>query len=147
VAHSASERAKNEMSALVEGYARCADGRDSDGFRALFADDAVLTVIEPDGTPRPPLVGVEQIAKIPVRLGRYDRTVHLVGDHRVEPDGPDAAAGTVECEAHHHLGATDTVMTITYEDRYRRTESGWRFAERTVRIRHQEDRRIERDET
>jgi ketosteroid isomerase-like protein len=135
------------MSALVEGYARCADGRDTDGFRALFADDAVLTVIEPDGTPRPPLVGVEQIAKIPVRLDRYDRTVHLVGDHRVEPDGPDAATGTVECEAHHHLGAADTVMTITYEDRYRRTEAGWRFAERTVRIRHQEDRRIERDET
>jgi ketosteroid isomerase-like protein len=147
VAHSAPERAKNEVWGLVEGYARCADGRDVDGFRALFADDAVLTVIEPDGTPRPPLVGVDQIAKIPVRLGRYDRTVHRVGTPEVDADGPDAATGTVECEAHHHLGATDTVMTITYEDRYRRAEDGWRFAERTVRIRHQEDHRIEGDET
>ena len=145
--HSAPERANFEVGGLVDGYARCADARDADGFRALFADDAVLTVIEPDGTPRPALVGVDQIAKIPVRLGRYDRTVHRVGAPQVEPDGPDAATGTVECEAHHHLGDTDTVMTITYEDRYRRTEDGWRFAERTVRIRHQEDHRIEGDET
>ena len=136
-----------ELHELTLRYADCADARDADGFRALFADDAVLTVIEPDGTPRPPLVGVDQIAKIPVRLGRYDRTVHRVGAPRFEAAGPDAATGTVGCEAHHHLGETDTVMTITYEDRYRRTEDGWRFAERTVRIRHQEDHRIEGDET
>jgi hypothetical protein len=80
-----------------------------------------------------------------VRLGRYDLTVHVVGAPLVEPDGPDAATGTVECEAHHHLDGTDTVMTITYEDRYRRTGDGWRFAERTVRIRRQEDREIEGD--
>jgi len=136
-----------ELRDLALGYARCADARDADGFRALFADDAVLTVVEPDGTARPSLVGVDQIAKIPVRLGRYDRTVHLVRAQRAEPDGPDAATGTVECEAHHHLDGTDTVMTITYEDRYRRTDGGWRFAERTVRIRRQEDRQIEGDVT
>ncbi len=133
-----------EIRALVLGYATGADHRDVARFAALFADDARLTVVEPDGTLRPSLVGVEQIAKIPVRLGRYDRTIHLVRSHRVDPTmSPDAATGTVECEAHHHLGGTDTVMTITYEDRYRRTEDGWRFAERTVRIRQQEERRIE----
>jgi ketosteroid isomerase-like protein len=137
----------DELRALVEGYATCADGRDADGFRALFTDDAVLTVVEPDGTARPSLVGADQIAKIPVRLGRYDRTVHLVGAPLVEPDGADGATGTVECEAHHHLDGTDTVMTITYEDRYRRTADGWRFAERTVRITHQVDRQIEGDVT
>jgi hypothetical protein len=138
---------REELQELALGYADGADRRDVEAFATLFAEDARLTVVDPDGTARPSLVGRDAIAAIPDRLRRYDRTVHVVREQRVEPDGPDTATGTVDCEAHHHLGDTDTVMTITYEDRYRRTEDGWRFAERTVRIRHQEDHRIKGDET
>jgi ketosteroid isomerase-like protein len=142
VAHSAPQRAKNEIRALVDGYARCADARDVEGFRDLFTDDAVLRVVEPDGTVRPPNVGLDVIAQIPARLGRYETTHHLVSDHRVTADGPDAAHGTAACEAHHHLGGTDTVMTITYVDHYRRTDAGWRIAEREVRIERREERPV-----
>jgi 3-phenylpropionate/cinnamic acid dioxygenase small subunit len=132
---------------LVDGYAACADARDVDGFRGLFTEDAVLTVVEPDGTVRPPNVGLDVIAQIPVRLGRYERTRHVVGEHRVEGGpGPDEATGTVACEAHHHRRGTDTVMTITYEDRYRRTDAGWRIAGRTVRIEHRADRPVSDEE-
>jgi hypothetical protein len=135
-----------ELAPLVEGYARCADARDAEGFRALFTDDAVLTVVEPDGQARQPLVGIDAIARIPVRLGRYERTRHLVSDHRTDGAGDGEATGTAACEAHHHLDGTDTVMHITYLDRYRRTAGGWRIAERTVRIDRLEERPIDEEE-
>ena len=94
--------------ALVEGYARCADRRDAEGFGALFTDDARLVVVEPDGNARRPLVGRDALAQIPVRLGRYDETRHLVSDHVVEVDGPDDAHGTARCEAHHHRDPLQT---------------------------------------
>jgi 3-phenylpropionate/cinnamic acid dioxygenase small subunit len=144
-AHGAGNRANfglGELRGLVEGYARCADQRDVEGFAALFTEDARLTVFDPDGTARRPLVGRDVIAAIPERLRRYERTRHIVSDPVVTDEGPEAASGTARCEAHHHLDGVDTVMTITYVDRYRRTASGWRIVEREVRITRQEDRPI-----
>jgi len=127
---------------LVDGYAQAADARDVERFAALFAEDARLTVIEPDGTARPSLVGRMAIATIPERLRRYERTEHHVRDLVVEPDGREDAHGTAACEAHHLHEGVDTVMTITYVDQYRRTPAGWRFADREVRITRLEDRPI-----
>jgi len=62
-------------------------------------------------------------------LGRYERTMHFVGNHRAEIDGDDAT-GITYCFAHHISGGADHVMAIRYVDRYRRTPGGWRIAER-----------------
>jgi ketosteroid isomerase-like protein len=127
--------------ALVDAYARCADERDVEGFAALFTDDARLTVYEADGTARRPLIGRSTIATIPERLRRYERTEHRVRDHQLTAEEPDTASGTAQCEAHHHLGGVDTVMWITYVDRYRHSADGWRIEDREVRIIRQEDRK------
>jgi ketosteroid isomerase-like protein len=126
--------------ALVDAYARCADERDVEGFAALFTEDARLTVYEPDGTARRPLIGRITIATIPERLRRYERTEHRVRDHQLTAEEADTAAGTAHCEAHHHRGGVDTVMWITYVDRYRYVADDWRIEDREVRITRQEDR-------
>lgn len=113
---------------LVEGYAHGCDTRDADVLRACFADGATLTVhwSGRDATTMTFPEGAEHIAR---NLARYDRTLHVVGNHRAEVDGDDAT-GIVYCFAHHITGTDDHVMAIRYHDTYRRTPDGWRITER-----------------
>jgi uncharacterized protein (TIGR02246 family) len=120
-----------EIKRLGLGYAQAVDRRDAAALTALFTPDGI---IESLGVERR---GHEQIGRIPARLDRlYDRTYHTVFNQTVAVDG-DAAEGEVYSTAHHLKrqddGRTsDHVMAITYRDRYVRTDSGWRFAERRL---------------
>jgi hypothetical protein len=113
---------------LVEAYAFGCDARDADLLRSCFVDGATLTVHwssrEPTSMTFPD--GAEHIAR---SLGRYDRTMHFVGNHRAELRGDDATSVTY-CFAHHLTGADDHVMAIRYHDTFRRTPEGWRIVER-----------------
>ena len=78
--------------------------------------------------------GHRHIASAVGRLRQFPVTYHLVGNHTVAIDG-DEATGEAYCVAHHLMphdegGHVDHVMYIRYLDRYRRTDVGWRFAER-----------------
>jgi hypothetical protein len=120
-----------EIKRLGLGYAQAVDRRDAAALTALFTQDGI---IESLGVERR---GHEQIGRIPARLDRlYDRTYHTVFNQTVTFDGA-AADGEVYSMAHHlkqqEDGRTsDHIMAITYRDRYVRTESGWRFAERRL---------------
>jgi hypothetical protein len=144
-------RDEDELLALSVGYAAAADGRDPAAFVALFADGASLRVSAPgapDQTVRT-YTGADELAQVPVRLGRYFRTSHLVGPADLRVDGS-GATGEVHCVAHHveqgPTGWTDKVMTIRYADVYRRTEAGWRIAERTVQVDGTETRPVDAPE-
>jgi uncharacterized protein (TIGR02246 family) len=126
-----------ELRALVEAYATAADAGDGSAFGALFLPEARLTTWPPDGSPGTPRYGAEHIAAIPAALThRYDRTDHRLGElHIVVAGDGRTALGNVECEAHHVRGEVDRVLTIRYEDAYRRGPDGqWRFATRDVRV-------------
>jgi ketosteroid isomerase-like protein len=126
-----------ELRHLVEAYAAAADAGDGPAFGALFLPEARLTTWPPDGSPGSPRYGVEHISAIPAVLAkRYDRTDHrLVDVHVVVSGDRRTALGNVDCEAHHVSGAVDKVMTIRYEDAYRRDDAGrWRFVTRDVRV-------------
>jgi hypothetical protein len=131
-----------ELRALVDGYAVAADDGDGDTFASLFAPTATLVVVGADGTERSRYEGQAAIATVPAKLGRYDRTLHLVATHRcsVEGDGGRSATGVAYCEAHHVGGGTDKVLFIRYDDTYERADDGWRFAARTVRTLWEERR-------
>ncbi|MFO1536605.1 MAG: nuclear transport factor 2 family protein [Actinomycetota bacterium] len=116
--------------ALVRAYAAACDARDADALRRCFTTGATLTVHWSD-RPASTLVLPDAAGPITHSLGRYDRTDHVVGDHRAEIDG-DTATGVTHCVAHHVHGATDHVMTIRYLDRYRRTPGGWRIETRDL---------------
>jgi hypothetical protein len=115
---------------LVEAYATACDTRDESLLVSCFTDGATLTVRWLDREPsvmRMP----DDAERIPSGLGRYDRTLHFIGNHRADIDG-DHATGETYCFAHHINGANDHVMAIRYRDVYRRGSDGWRIAERTL---------------
>jgi 3-phenylpropionate/cinnamic acid dioxygenase small subunit len=124
-----------ELNDLAYAYASALDERDVDGFGALFTPDGHLGVYEPDA--QQPLLGYDgaEIARAVGLLDDYGETMHVVSNHRVEVDG-DEGSGVVYCLAHHTTvrdGAPfNLVMTIRYQDRYRRTDAGWRFSERRI---------------
>jgi len=122
---------------LVEGYAIACDTRDPDALGACFADGAVLTVHWPDRAATR-LAFPESAAAITTNLSRYDRTLHLVGNHRATIDG-DTATGLTYCVAHHITGDQNSIMTIRYLDTYRRDPSGWRFVTRDLQVDWTED--------
>ncbi|HEX7133331.1 MAG TPA: nuclear transport factor 2 family protein [Iamia sp.] len=130
---------EDELFALSVIYATAADGRDPAAFLGAFTDDARLRVSAPGAPGRivRTYSGAGELAQVPVRLGRYQRTSHVVGPADLRVDGR-GATGEVHCVAHHveqgPTGWTDKVMTIRYADVYRLTEAGWRIAERTVQV-------------
>jgi ketosteroid isomerase-like protein len=142
---SAEERGadEREIRALVEAYATAADAGDGASFGALFLPESRLTTWPPDGSPGSPRFGPRQIGAIPgVLTRRYERTSHRLGDlHVVVAGDGRTALGNLDCEAHHEAGGVDRVLTIRYEDAYRRDESGrWRFCTRDVRVVSVEER-------
>ena len=107
---------------LAIRYALAVDGRDLDGWVALFVEDvncgrhgvgrAVLRrLIEPD-------------------LRTFYRSIHFICGHRIEFDDPDHARGVVYCRAEHETGGRWPVMAIAYFDSYERRNGTWYFARR-----------------
>ena len=116
---------------LVQAYAEGCDTRDAALLRSCFAEGATLTVhwVDREATT---IVFPDGADGIPDGLARYDLTFHFIGNHRVRIDGDDAT-GTTYCFAHHVTGTDNHVMTIRYEDIYRREADGWKITERHLR--------------
>ena len=135
--------------ALSVAYAAAADARDGEGLVALFVEDGELVVPRPPAELRPVTVrsGHDALRQVADFLGRYHRTFHVVPNARYELDG-DEATGEVQCVAHHLTAAssssedgggdgragTDTVWFIRYRDRYRRSDSTWKFLRRELHL-------------
>ena len=120
-----------ELRALVDGYAVAVDERDAAALTALFASDGVLAIVGADGVESHRYVGREAIAEVTDRLGRYDRTMHLVSTHRCRAD-EHGGTGVAYCEAHHRRGDADAVRFIRYDDEYVRADGRWCFGFRSV---------------
>lgn len=129
-----------ELRQLGYRYARAADRRDYEAFRDVFTNDGRVAGYDGDVASDAPtfeMVGVDEICKGMQGLDQYDRTFHFVGNQLVEIDG-DTATGETYCVAHHlydHDGVQmNYTMFIRYQDHYRRTEQGWRVAERLLAL-------------
>jgi hypothetical protein len=130
-----------DLERLAFRYAATLDNRDRAGFVALFAEDAVLTVLRRRRDAAEELsrwTGHAQLGLVPEGLKRHLRTLHLVGNRLYTASG-DEAAGQVYCVAHHidDNGAVpvDRVLYIRYRDTYSRLSgASWRFQERSVEI-------------
>jgi len=129
-------------------YATAVDGRDSQALLSVFSDDAELIVRAAPGTDRPDrTLGIEQIAQVPLRMDRFERTFHMLGQGAYEVEA-NHATGTVYCQAHHFsidaTGGHDFVMYIRYHDHYTFLEDGtWRIKSRDVRVEWTESRRTD----
>ncbi len=116
---------------LVLGYARAADAGDGEAFADLFCDGGTL---ERDGLIRGTRAELEKIPRM--LREKYLRTYHQVHNCYFAVRG-DEATGEIYSVAHHLRpgadgGIEDYHITITYQDRYIRTDGGWRFGRREV---------------
>jgi len=133
---------------LVAAYARGCDRGEPEATAALFTPDGELRIFERGKVEAVrERLGREAIASAMAGLSRYDATMHVVANHSVELDG-DQATGEVYCLAHHIRDVegpdgepvtSDYVMHIRYLDRYRRTDEGWRIAQRHLQLEFTED--------
>jgi hypothetical protein len=79
---------------LVDAYAHCADRRDAEGQKSLFAQDAHF-VVYMDGQGSEPtqvLDGREALTPVFADLNRYQATMHFNGQSTITLDG-DRATG------------------------------------------------------
>ena len=77
---------------LFDAYARCADTRDAEGQKALFATDSRFTVYMdgPGSDPSYVLEGREALSPVFDDLNKYEETMHFNGQSTVVIDGDTA---------------------------------------------------------
>ena len=112
-----------EISDLARRYALAFDRRDAAGLEALWepADERVAY----------PAMNLQTVLQdFPLAWTGDSRTMLFVANHVVDLHGPDEATGTVYCVAQLHQGGAFVEQSLTYEDHYVRTGSGWRFRTR-----------------
>jgi uncharacterized protein (TIGR02246 family) len=122
---------------LMATYAYTYDGKDADGFAALFTEDAVF------GNPARPLVSRELVSREAIRAFVQQQFAEQ-GGRRFRH----YQTNTVFLELSAKRAATRTMLLVTrreptdaapsvlfsgvYEDEWRHTDSGWRIARRMI---------------
>jgi hypothetical protein len=122
---------------LFDAYAHCADTRDAEGQKALFATDARFAVyLDGPGTEASyVLEGREALTPVFNDLKRYEATMHFSGQSTVILDGP-RATGDSYTIAHHVYTEDGTRMMMVawlrYLDTFAKVDEAWFIAERQI---------------
>lgn len=111
-----------EIRQLAYRYAYAQDFRDRELLLSLWA--------ETEEPARSPEIDVHTVRAEAERWFRKGPTVHFVGNHLVEVEGPDEASGSVYCWAQLDLGEEFVDQAILYRDRYVRRDGRWLFLTR-----------------
>jgi len=107
-------------------YSHHADSGRMDEWAQLFAEDGELIFF-----------GQTHSGRVAIKAaGGTDVTLHVITNIRIEPLSADEAQGTAYVTTYVNpadgaAGGVTPVAVGTYDDRYRRTPEGWRFARRT----------------
>jgi uncharacterized protein (TIGR02246 family) len=134
---------KRQLHELAQRYARACDTHDADEFAAIFTEDG--QIVSPGHT----MTGRDQIvAVVPSALKQmYLRTMHMVHNDLVWIDG-DTARGETYCVAHHltqesETAASDYIMSIIYDNQYRKLDGRWYFSHRKLNLRWSKTEKVD----
>lgn len=125
--------AESQIRQLVARYCFTIDDRDLPAVRALFTQDAILDSAD----------GVMSASGIDAIMAQYEGRFAVLGPghhfmHDIQldfADGmPDQATGRVSGHAELWRKGRMMVTALRYDDAYRRTAQGWKFARRTIRF-------------
>lgn len=121
---------RQEIADLLAEYCRALDLMDLPAIAKVFTADCR---VEYGPEERLQSTGAEAVARSLERMWRWARTSHHLSNIQVEFESPDAARAVSYVIAWHERpdGSTATVLG-QYHDRLRRTEEGWRIAERRM---------------
>lgn len=123
--------AESQIRQLIARYCFTIDDRDIAAIRDLFAPDAVLKSAD----------GVMNATGVDAIMAQYDGRFDALGPghhfmHDVQldfvGDGSQHATGRVIGHAELWRNGKMMVAAIRYDDTYRNTDAGWKFAERTI---------------
>ena len=121
--------AESQIRQLVAHYSFDIDDRRIEAVRALFADDAVLRSHD----------GVMHAAGPDAIMAQFDGRFAVLGPghhvmHDIQIDFVDEENATGRVAGHAELMRHGKMMVaaIRYDDRYRKTPAGWKFAERVI---------------
>jgi uncharacterized protein (TIGR02246 family) len=122
--------AEREIRALAARYCFAIDNHDLDAVADLFTDDA--WVHSRDGVMD--ARGREAVIRMyEHRFAVLGPSNHVSHDHWIRfGAAPERAQGTLSAHAELWRNETTMVTALRYEDVYRRTRDGWRFAERAL---------------
>src|SRR5689334_13254694 len=118
---------------LFDGYAHCADRRDSEGQKALFTENTrfVVYMAGEGSEPTYALDGREALTPVFADLNKYEATMHFNGQSTIALDG-NTATGESYCIAHHLFtdggGRKLMVAWLRYGDTFVNVDGAWRFA-------------------
>src|SRR3954453_5288309 len=122
---------------LFDAYAHCADRRDAEGQKALFASDTRFAVyLDGEGSePTYVLEGREALTPVFADLNRYEATTHFNGQLTVTIDG-DRATGESYTIAHHLFTEAGNrkimVSSLRSLDTFAKVDGGWFIAKRKL---------------
>ncbi|MDE2435982.1 MAG: nuclear transport factor 2 family protein [Sphingomonadales bacterium] len=122
---------RNALRLAAETYARGADRRSKDDWRAVLAND--IEIIGPGFA----IAGLEaNLGSIDHLAQAFKATRHVVHDLDVTIAGNEAQ-GETRSTAEHRLAGPDgqdllLVWAIRYQDRWRREADGWKFTRREL---------------
>jgi hypothetical protein len=114
--------AVHEIRQLAYRYAFAQDSRDMELLLSLWAE-------RPEPA-EPPVIDIHTVRSEAARWFRKGPTIHFVGNHIIDLEGPDEASGSVYCWAALDFGDEFVDQTILYQDRYVRRDERWLFLSR-----------------
>lgn len=114
---------------LPRRYAHCVWQKDVEGIVALFTPDGVMDT----GEGRP-IAGHEAIRKVYKRIFELNDLMPYVHNHVIELDG-DMATGHCYLDLQATMEGRRVTGAGFYLDRYVRTPTGWKFADRKLTMR------------
>jgi len=121
--------AESAIRQLIARYGFAIDDRRRDDVAALFAEDA--EVCSGDGVMQ--ARGVAAImAMYEGRFAALGPGAHYIHDIELHFEEADTARGLVSGHAELMRNGGMMVTSLRYQDRYRRTADGWRFARRQI---------------
>lgn len=126
---------------LVHRYAALVDEREAAAVARLFTEDGVLVSPDPPRSLDPVVehAGRAAIEQVMAAVVALETSVHAITGVVLDAgEEPDTATGRVTCFAHHLArrddAPYDVVWAVRYQDTYRRTPDGWRFARRVATV-------------
>lgn len=121
--------AESQIRQLVSRYSFDIDDRNLDGVAELFTEDAV--VMSGDRV----MMAEGRDALIDQYRGRFRALgagMHFMHDHEIRFDSDTTARGKVSGHAELWRNGQMMIVGLRYNDEYRRTDAGWKFAQREI---------------
>lgn len=134
---------------IIDLYANYADTKQTDKQVALFSDDYRLETYY-DSTSETPSQIIEVKDNLKQlfldSLSPFPKTMHFNGQSIITLKSDTEAEGILYCRAYHYSKEGDTeklmIAPIRYEDKYKKVDGKWLFAERKLKVQWMENRQL-----